>query len=670
MVLVAYLVVLVLGNFTFADACPTGALFCIPLSIQNTQNQPINVGTQFAIVFNAIPNNSSIDENLSNICVANNKMCITAWIQSMPSNQLSNNRIWIKSPTTIGAHSTYNGLAMAIFANTINEYSNSSILGASPTDYCPSGCPTDHYAGVDNGGLIFDEYDNFLGSSIPYNQNTVIDAMWNFYSNTNSGYWTVNNGLIINAGMGGSIISSVKRFNSSTDETVDTGMLIMGYRTSYPCCGFGSGMQTLTSGFYYMNADSSINSIDLGDIEISPKWAGGLYRWFLPDTAITIEGGTNTIIIPYGTTTSVVASETDRFGRFSIFTDYGFGRPIFNNASYSTHDDRFAQWVGLWIYSDGVGNAHYDPQNGGAQYIMMRKSLPNDYQPVTLQPVTLQPPDNLYINPNSLNQNATSIPFYNGAISFNTVAYDGFPTVSGYNEEWLFYNQTNELAFKVDFNTTPYGGMAIDKSINVSVLVFPNFITIYYGQQGIYYQNFSGFYLPYSLLGNWNVSVVVSDTGKSVQSSNTLFSIATIGCINCTTPSTTSTTTVGGVPIVGFTTTTIQPTTTIVQNKTQYCLTNQADNSTCITVIKPPLTCKTQAESSSILAGIQGFFNWQVEIAGVPMLSMWMILTGAAGLLTVGLYYKKNMGYQRSMTGVAVVAMLFLMLPLITGCVY
>ena len=376
----------------------------IPLSIFNNQSSPIAAGVQFAITFNAPKYQSlGLNFNLSNICVAYKGACITAWIMGNLSqgvngghfvyylNQTSD-LIWVKAQSAIGAGQTSHNYSIIVNNTSINNYQNPSILGANPTIWCSSGCPSNYYAGVDNGASIFNVYDNFVGNTIkettgPIDSNLGFDG---FYEG-NGQYWRIDNGLTVGQPLSGLSESyfqvglySTQTYSSDSNVTIDFGNQTFKVGGA-ECCNWIAG----TGGFYYFNPDSSINSIDFGVATGYPSYNNRITNYYLSHYYLNtyLDGGsTNTL--------QTSAFNSSYFGelsytwtnsnKFLINPNYGEGSPIASYSSFNNHSDNFGMTTEEFSSVEGPNNVEYGYNYSlNTNYYLVRDVLPNGQQPIT-----------------------------------------------------------------------------------------------------------------------------------------------------------------------------------------------------------------------------------------------------------------------------------------------
>ena len=194
------LLLLVLPELAYASGCgssPSGAYYCQQLSIQNTQSSATTANTQIMLSYNALAYQSYLAANIMNIEAYNSVSgaIIPMWLEGNVLNEQQTSSLytseniilWLKLPDTIAASSTDSNIYLAYFSTTADKFSASGNYGAAPQLYCASGCPATSYAGVDNGNVVFNNYWNFEGTTIPSGLNAYGDT----------GNVIVNNGITI-----------------------------------------------------------------------------------------------------------------------------------------------------------------------------------------------------------------------------------------------------------------------------------------------------------------------------------------------------------------------------------------------------------------------------------------------------------------------------------------
>ena len=172
----------VLETVTFKDTepifiiCPdaTGVLYCI-------QRFPLN----------EVANLSNIEFTADAPIGTSGNVPLYAWIESGASSSATNTVAWVNlASNTLGAAGSGTN-TLTIYMNFLpnNSPVTSGYTGYAPQLYCASGCFQTSYAQYDDGGSVFNFYDNFAGTTLNTNK----------WSSTigSGGSITVNNGITI-----------------------------------------------------------------------------------------------------------------------------------------------------------------------------------------------------------------------------------------------------------------------------------------------------------------------------------------------------------------------------------------------------------------------------------------------------------------------------------------
>ena len=149
----------------------------VPITITN--NQSTATGTNFQQLLNINMDNYSsyLNSDLSNVYFSSDTAganVIDSWLESGNSNTSTNTIFWVLLANGIGANSSIT-IYMQIDLSGASHFNNTT------TGEAPQLSGT--YAEYDNGTIVFVNYWNFAGTSLP--------SGWT----GTSGYYTVNNGL-------------------------------------------------------------------------------------------------------------------------------------------------------------------------------------------------------------------------------------------------------------------------------------------------------------------------------------------------------------------------------------------------------------------------------------------------------------------------------------------
>ncbi len=175
-----------------------GVIYSLPVEISNTNGGSASSGFQQELKINP----SSFQQyganvNLSNLEFTANEpigisgnVPIYAWIESGASNTATSSVIWIKLPFAIGPNSQQN-IYMNFLSSNNPVLSYPEYTGYAPELYCSNGCEQTAYGKYDNGGAVFNFYDNFTGTTLNTNK---------WYPTCTTGV-TVNNGFTANTAL-------------------------------------------------------------------------------------------------------------------------------------------------------------------------------------------------------------------------------------------------------------------------------------------------------------------------------------------------------------------------------------------------------------------------------------------------------------------------------------
>ncbi len=159
-------------------------VYSVPITITNLQPDQTPAGFQDMIVVPSLNYSSYIGQNWSNVEFTTGAQgggsAIEAWIESNATPYSKATVVWLKLPMPIGGHNS-----TTIYMDFMN-FKVLSRLG--PTGEAPQ--LSTAYAQYDNGGRVFNFYDNFSGRTLNRN-------LWSNASALASNPITVNDGLTI-----------------------------------------------------------------------------------------------------------------------------------------------------------------------------------------------------------------------------------------------------------------------------------------------------------------------------------------------------------------------------------------------------------------------------------------------------------------------------------------
>ncbi len=159
-------------------------IYSVPIHISNLQLAPTPAGFQDMIVIPSYNYSQYINRNWNNVEFTTEPQgggsMIEAWIESNATSSAKATVVWLALPTYIGTDNT-----TTVYMN----FMNFPVLSrAGPTGEAPQLSAT--YAQYDNGGVIFNFYDNFSGRKLNRN-------LWSNASAFASNPIIVNDGLTI-----------------------------------------------------------------------------------------------------------------------------------------------------------------------------------------------------------------------------------------------------------------------------------------------------------------------------------------------------------------------------------------------------------------------------------------------------------------------------------------
>jgi len=185
---------------------PPGIVAYVPITITNTQDisTPIFFQQMIQIQESQFSNYISYNGNIANFefFIKGGKV-LPAWIES---NTLGNLIIWVKIPGIPAKHSETIYLGFA--SKTTNLLSNRGRgIGEAPQ-------LSSTYAEYDDGAIVFNNYWNFAGTSLP--------SGWNVVSNSGDAYASVNNGLTVtSSNTGGHYVAVISNMPVTSTTLVD-----------------------------------------------------------------------------------------------------------------------------------------------------------------------------------------------------------------------------------------------------------------------------------------------------------------------------------------------------------------------------------------------------------------------------------------------------------------
>ncbi|MEM0200816.1 MAG: hypothetical protein QXD23_00205 [Candidatus Micrarchaeaceae archaeon] len=173
------------STFSFSKLTTNQKLIFVPIKIINNENSVTQPNFQDQLSFNPNTYFSYEKQNLSNIEFTLNEpygisgsVPLYSWIESGASSTATKSIVWVNlGSQTLGPVDT-NLNNITIYMNFLpnNSPVTSGYTGYAPQLYCSDGCSQISYGQYDNGGKVFNFYDNFAGTSL--------DSNWQTYTST------------------------------------------------------------------------------------------------------------------------------------------------------------------------------------------------------------------------------------------------------------------------------------------------------------------------------------------------------------------------------------------------------------------------------------------------------------------------------------------------------
>jgi hypothetical protein len=162
----------------------TTPIYSIPITITNMQSESLPSGFQDMIIVNSSKYSKYMNPDWSNVEFTTGPegsgTVVEAWVESNATSSSSATVVWLKLPSGITAHNS------TVVYMDFMDFGVMSRNG--PTGEAPQLSPV--YAEYDNGGHVFNFYDNFSGRTLNRN-------LWTDYSSFSSNPITIDDGLLI-----------------------------------------------------------------------------------------------------------------------------------------------------------------------------------------------------------------------------------------------------------------------------------------------------------------------------------------------------------------------------------------------------------------------------------------------------------------------------------------
>jgi hypothetical protein len=304
------------------------------LNITNSQSIPTQTGLQ---VMWQVPVSTLqtrillLNNNLSNLRFVYNGQFVPAWLESINNGTAT---IWIKMPVSIPANSSI----------TLNLYANPGLnFDGVYWGEAPQLSPT--YGQYDNGASVFNNYWNFVGTTLPSNLNTIL----------NGGSINVNNSITLIPPIDGAV-------DVYYSQTITTPAIIETLTTSYSNCD---------ASIFFSNTD--ITSTPSTAVNIYNGYIGGYTAYGMTQLLWKNVNGKYYLLATGGTTTYPAILSLIWGGNGNIKIIYNY------TSSLSSNDTTFSvgnNWlIGLTTYYHGTSPyVNY-------QWFRLRTYLPNGVMP-------------------------------------------------------------------------------------------------------------------------------------------------------------------------------------------------------------------------------------------------------------------------------------------------
>ena len=157
---------------------PSGVVYYVPITLTNSQSNPVSGGTPISITINWSTYQPYLDNPVDNYVFFNNTGdSLFSWLENGTANTASDALVWVKLDSDgIPAYSNQT-IYIGFYSTGSSQLGASGYTGESPT-------ATGTYGQFDNGANVFSNYWNFAG--------TILPSDWNTYVGTD---FTVNNGV-------------------------------------------------------------------------------------------------------------------------------------------------------------------------------------------------------------------------------------------------------------------------------------------------------------------------------------------------------------------------------------------------------------------------------------------------------------------------------------------
>ena len=217
------------ANIQFVEpkTIPSGVLFYVPITLANLQSLPVAGGSQIMLNIDWNTYSTYLDNPVNNLVFFDySGNSLNAWLQSGTANTATSSTLWLKLNSTAIAALSSETIYMGFYATATNHLSSSGPFGEAPT-------LTGTYGQYDDGGNVFNFYNNFAGA--------MLSGSWTTVKSGSGITITVNNGLTVRTTSNsayGFIVGPTETYPLVAETYTSSGDSILGESTSSLLNGF------------------------------------------------------------------------------------------------------------------------------------------------------------------------------------------------------------------------------------------------------------------------------------------------------------------------------------------------------------------------------------------------------------------------------------------------
>ncbi len=306
---------------------PTGMEFAIPVTISNNQGLSTNASMPELLYIDWSTYNTYLASNLSNVeFYTTNFVPLYAWIENGATSTAKASDVWVNlGSDIIPAHSSIT-IYIGIFSTSTDNFGVNKYLGLAPW-------LTTTYGQSDNGHLVFSDYWNFSGSSLPSGF-----VAGSGYGGTVGGNYYIHNGIYVNATsdvigeyevmynqpitLSNYVVDSVGMLpvdGGGTTYMISNGQLPSSSATNSEGTQYIASSLAEVSGGYYDGSKNSRN------ITATITWVVPQFTWYmLSDNVFGSDPSHSSELIPNATSSSYVLSYNENWSAPSGIGKLGY----------------------------------------------------------------------------------------------------------------------------------------------------------------------------------------------------------------------------------------------------------------------------------------------------------------------------------------------------------